>query len=76
MTRFPDPPSAVDAALRAHHADALARVSPRVRARLAQRRHAALRGEPAAAPAWGPRRLVAGVADPGSGLDLHPQRAD
>ena len=43
MTRFPDPPSAVDAALRAHHADALARVSPRVRARLAQRRQHQLR---------------------------------
>ena len=34
-----------DAALRARHAVALEQLSPRVRAQLAQRRHAALRGQ-------------------------------
>ena len=38
-----------DAALRARHAAALERLSPRVQAQLAQRRNAALRGQPAAA---------------------------
>ena len=52
-----------DATLRAHHAAALAHLSPRVRAQLAQRRNAALRG----ASATGPRRsrlpiAVAGFA--------------
>ncbi|MFN3703929.1 hypothetical protein [Thermomonas sp.] len=37
--------AAFDAALRARHADALAQLSPQVRAQLAQRRNAALRGE-------------------------------
>lgn len=36
-----------DAALRGHHAASLQQLSPRVRAQLAQRRHAALRGTPA-----------------------------
>jgi len=36
-----------DAALRGHHAASLRQLSPRVRAQLAQRRHAALRGRPA-----------------------------
>ena len=35
-----------DAALRAHHVASLDRLSPRVRAQLAQRRNAALRGTP------------------------------
>lgn len=35
----------IDAALRARHAEALDQLSPRVRAQLAQRRHAALRGQ-------------------------------
>ncbi len=34
-----------DAGLRAHHAAAVARVTPATRAQLAQRRHAALRGD-------------------------------
>lgn len=38
-----------DAAVRARHAEALQRLSPRVQAQLAQRRNAALRGQPAAA---------------------------
>ena len=38
-----------DAALRAHHAAALAHLSPQARAQLAQRRNAALRGERPAA---------------------------
>lgn len=35
----------LDAAIRAHHATAVERISPCVRAQLAQRRNAALRGE-------------------------------
>jgi hypothetical protein len=53
-----------DAAIRAYHADALARLSPRVQAQLAQRRNAALRGE-ARTVAARPHRLrfaVAGIA--------------
>ncbi|MFN3311002.1 MAG: hypothetical protein ACK40R_04740 [Thermomonas sp.] len=38
-----------DAGVRARHAEALQRLSPRVQAQLAQRRNAALRGQPAAA---------------------------
>ncbi|TCT23521.1 hypothetical protein [Thermomonas haemolytica] len=38
-----------DASVRARHAEALQRLSPRVQAQLAQRRNAALRGQPAAA---------------------------
>lgn len=38
-----------DAAVRAHHAESLQRLSPRVLAQLAQRRNAALRGQPATA---------------------------
>ncbi len=37
-----------DAALRGHHAASLQQLSPQVRAQLAQRRNAALRGTPAA----------------------------
>ena len=40
-----------DDAIRALHVDALDNLSPRVRAQLRQRRRAALRGEPAQAPA-------------------------
>lgn len=36
-----------DASLRGHHTASLQQLSPRVRAQLAQRRHAALRGTPA-----------------------------
>ncbi|MFZ5605695.1 MAG: hypothetical protein ACOY4A_00455 [Pseudomonadota bacterium] len=38
-----------DASVRARHAEALQRLSPRVQAQLAQRRNAALRGQPAPA---------------------------
>ena len=51
-----------DQALRDHHAVAVERISPRVRAQLAQRRHAALRGQPAAAPTSGLRHAVTGAA--------------
>jgi hypothetical protein len=50
-----------DAALRACHGDALGRLSPATRAQLAQRRHAALRGERRHAP-QGLRYAVAGFA--------------
>lgn len=50
-----------DDAVRAHHAAALAQLSPRVRAQLAQRRNAALRGE-ARAEAARPHRLRFAVA--------------
>lgn len=66
MTRAPRDASGTDrfdAAIRAHHADALARLSPRVQAQLAQRRNAALRGEARATAR--PHRLrlaLAGVA--------------
>ena len=51
-----------DQALRDHHSVAVERISPRVRAQLAQRRHAALRGTATARPALGLRHLAAGVA--------------
>ena len=50
-----------DRALRQHHAEAVERLSPRVRAQLAQRRNAALRGE-RVAPARGMRYAAAGFA--------------
>ena len=50
-----------DRALRQHHATAVERVSPRVRAQLAQRRNAALRGG-RVAPAYGMRYAAAGFA--------------
>ena len=50
-----------DRALRQHHAEAVERLSPRVRAQLAQRRNAALRGE-RVAPAHGMRYAAAGFA--------------
>ena len=50
-----------DHALRQHHAAAVERLSPRVRAQLAQRRNAALRGE-RVAPAYGMRYAAAGFA--------------
>ncbi|MDE2408409.1 MAG: hypothetical protein KGL91_11175 [Xanthomonadaceae bacterium] len=40
-------PDNFDARLRSHHAAALAQLSPQVQAQLAQRRHAALRGQSA-----------------------------
>lgn len=43
-----NPTTRFDATLRGHHAAALQQMSPRVRAQLAQRRHAALRGTAAA----------------------------
>ena len=49
-----------DGALRQHNATAVDRVSPRVRAQLAQRRNAALRGE-RVAPAHGMRYAAAGL---------------
>lgn len=68
---------ALDAAIRARHADALAHLSPRVQAQLAQRRNAALRGERPATHA--PRRLrlatagFAAVCALALGLRFHPQ---
>lgn len=50
-----------DHAVRQHHAVAVERLSPRVRAQLAQRRNAALRGE-RVAPAHGMRYAAAGFA--------------
>ena len=50
-----------DDALRARHAASLAQLSPRVRAQLAQRRNAALRGQ-AARPAHWVRYAAAGFA--------------
>ena len=51
-----------DAALRGQHAIAVERISPRVRAQLAQRRNAALRGEGRTRPTHRLRFAVAGVA--------------
>jgi anti-sigma-K factor RskA len=67
MNTRPHPPAddaqgRFDQALRARHAEAVARISPRVRAQLAQRRHAALRGDAVAAPGWGLRHLAVGTA--------------
>lgn len=65
-----------DAALRARHAEALEQLSPRVRAQLAQRRHAALRGQthPRARPV-GLRYAIAGFAAIGAlALGLQLQR--
>ena len=53
---------AFDAALREHHAAALAHLSPRVHAQLAQRRNSALRGEGRTRPTHRLRFAVAGVA--------------
>ena len=50
-----------DRALRQHHVEAVERLSPRVRAQLAQRRNAALRGE-RVAPAYRMRYAAAGFA--------------
>ena len=50
-----------DNELRRHHAAAVDRLSPRVRAQLAQRRNASLRGE-RVAPAYGMRYAAAGFA--------------
>ena len=51
-----------DDALRRQHATALDRLSPRVRAQLAQRRNAALRGERVAPARGGMRYAAAGFA--------------
>ncbi len=67
----------LEQALRDHHATAVARLSPQVRAQLAQRRNAALRGAGAARPGWNLRPLAAGVAMAGVlalGLQLLPTR--
>lgn len=67
-----------DAALRARHAEALEQLSPRVRAQLAQRRHAALRGQAQPrARRNGLRYAIAGFAAIGVlglGLQLQPAR--
>lgn len=67
-----------DAALRARHAVALEQLSPRVRAQLAQRRHAALRGQAQPrARRNGLRYAIAGFAAIGVlglGLQLQPAR--
>jgi len=54
--------AAFDARLRAHHEASLERLSPRVQAQLAQRRHAALRGSPAARRTGHLRFAAAGFA--------------
>ena len=51
-----------DGALRTHHAASLRQLSPRVRAQLAQRRNAALRGELRTAASHGMRYAAAGFA--------------
>lgn len=67
-----------DADLRARHAEALEQLSPRVRAQLAQRRHAALRGQAQPrARRNGLRYAIAGFAAIGVlglGLQLQPAR--
>ena len=55
VTRF-------EQALRDQHAVAVECLSPQVRAQLAQRRHAALRGTAATRAGWHLRPLVAGIA--------------
>ena len=69
MNTRPHPPAddrfdqaGFDQRLRERHAEAVARISPRVRAQLAQRRNAAQRGDAAAAPRRGLRPLAAGAA--------------
>lgn len=70
MNTRPHPPAdddrfdraGIDQRLRERHTEAVARISPRVRAQLVQRRHAALRGDAAAAPRLGLRPLAAGAA--------------
>lgn len=67
-----------DAALRARHADALAQLSPQVRAQLAQRRGAALRGQPPGPRQHRLRFAVAGFAALCAlalGVRLYPQGA-
>ena len=67
-----------DAALRARHAGALAQVSPQVRAQLAQRRVAALRGQPASPRQHYLRLAVASCAALSAlalGVRLYPQDA-
>ena len=55
--------TAFDSALRVHYAHAQTHVSPQLRAQLAQRRNAALRGIPTTAPSRQPLRLaMAGLA--------------
>ena len=51
-----------DQDVRQAHATAVARISPKVRAQLAQRRHAAMRGEPRARQAMGFRHAGAAFA--------------
>ena len=65
-----------DAAVRARHATALAHLSPQVRAQLAQRRGAALRGQPPGPRQHRLRFAVAGFAALCAlalGLRLYPQ---
>ena len=66
MNTRPQPPADAearfDATLRDHHALAVERISPRVRAQLTQRRHAALRGTAPARPLPGLRPAAAGLA--------------
>lgn len=67
-----------DAAIRTRHATALAQLSPQVRAQLAQRRVAALRGERAGARRHRLRFAVAGFAALCAlalGVRLYPQGA-
>lgn len=65
-----------DAGLRARHAEALQRLSPQVLAQLAQRRHAALRGQPPTNIRHGGLRYaIAGFAAVGAlALGLQLQR--
>jgi hypothetical protein len=67
-----------DAAVRARHATALAHLSPQVRAQLAQRRGAALRGQPPGPRQHRLRFAVAGFATLCAlalGVRLYPQGA-
>ncbi|WP_051247308.1 hypothetical protein [Thermomonas fusca] len=67
-----------DAAIRTRHATALAQLSPQVRAQLAQRRVAALRGERPGARRHRLRFAVAGFAALSAlalGVRLYPQEA-
>lgn len=66
MNTRPHPPtdggSGFERALRERHAEAVARISPQMRAQLAQRRHAALRGGAAIRARPGLRPLAVGLA--------------
>ena len=84
MNIHPNPPASerdeggfdrLEQTVRDRHRVAVTQLSPRVRAQLAQRRHAALRGTAAVRPGWQLRPLAAAVALAGAlalGLQLGP----